>query len=512
MLRIRPLDVPHLSGGLGGAVRRRAIWTHGTLTTVFLVALTSDWLIVRGNTTAGLALCLAPPVAFGMTRGGLPAVAAVLLLLSLNGIPGANLASFNIHGSFEALDVVASGLIALAASRYIFGQRLQRDRFGWLLMGWSAVFAALWLTALVKATDRGVPVLQAALYGRDFLFFALFVPVSSALVKNERELSRFLALTAALTLVYALGEIAVSAGALSGSLINATKTLRVGPITRVYSPMNDLVALGFACSLGYALLKTGVWARYAAFMATICGIAVVLQLTRAIWFGLIAGMAVALAIWCVRRSPWRVLVRRRMRHVTVGIVALLASGIIIAPQALSNTATETVASRVSEGVADVGASARTAGNTVAYRQSVSSSMLQVLGPHWLLGLGFLHPATIRFPQLPRGSTRNNDLGLFNGLMTMGVLGTVLVYVPVLLGLWWSIPDKAVRHEWGWLQFGAMLWLISVIAASLTLVTLFSSGGLILTAVLLGVLSRIAQLPGKSTRTAASRLGGLTEQS
>jgi hypothetical protein len=130
---------------------------------------------------------------------------------------------------------------------------------------------------------------------------------------------------------------------------------------------------------------------------------------------------------------------------------------------------------------------------VAYRQNVSSLMLHVLGSQWVLGLGFLHPAVVYFPQLPNGSIRNNDLGLFNSLMTMGVVGTVLVYVPVLIALGDVFPRGALDGERDWLRLGGMIWLISVIAGSLTLVTLFSPNGLVLTAVLLGVIFRKSQL-------------------
>jgi len=472
---------------------RRAILVDGAVVGLGLLSVATGWLISTNHLVIALLLCIALPVAFVVAWAGLAAIAGVILLLVLNGVPGINLTSYNVHGSFETIDICAMALIALAAIRYFFGAREPANRQTRQLVAWSSIFLAIWMIAFVKGLDRGVPALKAALFGRDFLFFALLVPLAKALVKNERELTRFVTVIGVMTTVYASGEIATSLGFLNQNIINAKQTIEIGSLTRVYAPMNDLVALGFSCALAYALLNKGKRATWAALIASICGIAVLLQLTRALYVGLVIGMIVAFVIWGAARSQRRFRLRRRLLWTIIGMIILGSVAVIAAPQVLSSSSVQSITNRVSQGIADIGSSNRVeTGNTVAYRQHVSSLMLQVLGSHWVLGLGFLHPSTVFFPQLPKGSIRDNDLGLFNGLMTMGIIGTILIYIPVIMALGRVLPSRSPGARWDWLRLGGMIWMVSVIVGSLSLVTLFSPNGLVLMAVLLGIIFALHQ--------------------
>jgi O-antigen ligase/polysaccharide polymerase Wzy-like membrane protein len=470
---------------------RRDIAVNGAVVGLGLLAVVMGWLVASGHLLIALLPCVALPIALVVAWLGPAAIAGIILLLALDGVPGVNLASFDVHGSFEAVDICALALILLAAARYFLGARDKVDQRSRQLAVWSALFVAVWMLAFFKGLDRGVPALKAALFGRDFLFFALLVPMAKALVKNERELTRLVAVVGTMTTIYALGEIATSLRLINPSIINVKHTLAVGPFTRVYGSMNDLVALGFCCALAYALLNSGKRARWAATVAAVCGVAVILQLTRALYVGLVAGMVLAFILWATGRSR-RSRLRRRLLWTVSAIVVLSAVTVFVAPQVLSSSSVQTITNRVNEGISDVGSSSqKVPGNTVAYRQNVSSLMLQVLGSHWVFGLGFLHPSAVYFPQLPNGSIRNNDLGLFNGLMTMGVIGDILIYVPVLMALRCVLPRQAPGAR-DWLRLGGMIWIVSVIVGSLTLVTLFSPTGLILMAVLLGIVFRDAQ--------------------
>jgi hypothetical protein len=121
-------------------------------------------------------------------------------------------------------------------------------------------------------------------------------------------------------------------------------------------------------------------------------------------------------------------------------------------------------------------------------------MLTLLGQEWPIGLGFIHPAAHSYPDLPGGSIRNSDLGVLNALMTMGAVGAILLYLPLLLvlrGLIRAAPtpgSAAVRDEW--IRFGVAIWIIGAIASSITLVDLFSLGGLEIAASMLAVATSV----------------------
>ena len=326
-----------MRSALGDAGMRSRLLAACAFGCVCLLAVVSNWLISRGHLTLALLLCLAFPAAYALAKAGLAAIAAILVLLTLNGVPGLNLANYNVHGSFEALDICSVALIVLALVRRVYGSHERSDRYSRWLLAWSALFLMVWFFAFFQGWDRGVPVLKAALYGRDFLFFALLAPLARSLVKDERDLLRFVGVLAAMATVYALGEIVVSLGHVSPDLVNARHTLKVGPVTRVYSPMNDLVVLAFACSLAYALLHSGGRATMAAGIASVCGAAVVLQLTRAIYLGLLVGLVIAFVVWVRGNSTAQAYLRRRLTWAVTILVALAIFVVSAAPQVLSDS-------------------------------------------------------------------------------------------------------------------------------------------------------------------------------
>jgi hypothetical protein len=133
---------------------------------------------------------------------------------------------------------------------------------------------------------------------------------------------------------------------------------------------------------------------------------------------------------------------------------------------------------------------------IGYRSHLDHQMLDVLGSRWVGGLGFLDPDSHPVAGLPAGSIRNTDLGVMNSLMTMGAVGTGLLYfapVAILLAVlrrWYLFTDRDQRTNVEWLFFGATMWLILVLLTSISLVTLFSVSGLALSATVLACVARV----------------------
>jgi uncharacterized membrane protein len=76
-------------------------------------------------------------------------------------------------------------------------------------------------------------------------------------------------------------------------------------------------------------------------------------------------------------------------------------------------------------------------------------------------------------------------------MTMGVVGTVLIYLAplaVLLAIFRHRRDTTGREQWFF--FGMFTWIVALFVGSISLVTLFSLSGLALTSVLLACTVRL----------------------
>ena len=200
------------------------------------------------------------------------------------------------------------------------------------------------------------------------------------------------------------------------------------------------------------------------------------------------GFLFAGAIWWFRRGPIRGAARRRLILVPVLIVLLFSLGAAVSKG--ERHVLSTVGTRALAGYSD----ASSTNGTVATRVNVGREMLRLLGPSWPIGLGFIHPAAHPYPTLPQGSIRDSDLGVLNALMLMGAVGAVLIYMPLLLvlrGL--ARAPRAGADEQGdeWLRLGSAIWIIGTIASSLTLVDLFSFGGLQLSACILAIATSVA---------------------
>jgi hypothetical protein len=162
-----------------------------------------------------------------------------------------------------------------------------------------------------------------------------------------------------------------------------------------------------------------------------------------------------------------------------------------------------VATRVAERAeSGVSAVSNTSG-TFGYRTNLDAKMLHILGPQWPIGLGFLDPSVHYVAGLPEGAIRNSDIGVFNALMTMGVIGAFFIYAPLLYGFVELLRAAGSWRRLGlperrWVAYGGTAWIAWALVGSWNLVVLFSVAGLVVTALVLGCLAQataMTRVPG-----------------
>jgi O-Antigen ligase len=456
---------------------------------VLLVCAVTGWLSVRyGGKAIAVSLAAVGTAALVRARA-FGVLLGLALLVDLNGLPGVNV---NPGGMNIARLQDASAVVLLASVAYVVasGKVPRRTPLQRSLYLCSGVFAGWWLITWAKTgVLDGVPPSLGAKFARDFLYFALTLPLLCDVFVTYPRLRRQVLWTAgAGAFIYAVAQIAQSGGHVSlNFILHPELTALQQGTTRVYSSMNSLVRAGFALSCGALILGSSRRLRRRGIVgALVFGTAMMLQLTRAAYLGAAVGFALAGAIWWFRRGPIRGIARKRLI-----VVPLLAAVVLALGAAVSSSERHvfsTVATRALTGLSDVN---NTSG-TVGYRVSLSKQMLHLLGQDWPIGLGFIHPSAHPYPNLPEGSIRNSDLGVLNILMTMGAVGAILLYLPVLLvlrGLTRAAPaPEAIRDEW--LRLGATIWAIGTIASSITLVDLFSFGGLEVTVYMLAVATSV----------------------
>jgi hypothetical protein len=225
----------------------------------------------------------------------------------------------------------------------------------------------------------------------------------------------------------------------------------------------------------------------AGFIVLIAATAIALLLTRALYLGEIVGIAAALTVWVILDFG-SVGIGRQSLAKLAGLVIVLAICITVYhPSSEANNPAKTVEHRFSS-FFSAASSSNAQTSTVAYRERLDTILLTRLGDQWLFGLGFLSPKIHYELDLPNGSIRNSDTGVLNALMTMGIVGAALIYVPVVavaaLLMWQRLARR--RDADSWLAFGVFAWCILVLCTSASLVTLFSISGLVLSAAMLAL--------------------------
>lgn len=433
-----------------------------------------------------IALAIVGLCALALTQRG--ALIGILVLAGMNGLPYVDTSTLVTSKlAVEDLAVIAlviiSGIWIMIDGAPPISRRVGRiiSRVGLLLLLW-------WLFVMTRTVvGQHVPLLRAMYFGRDFASFALLLIVLPRLRLASRDISTLLGVLAAGVCVFAVGQIMTATGmGQPGSLIHFHYTLQESGLTRVYSNMTDLVTAGLAVSVAALLLARQRRIQLIALpIMILLGTSTAVQLTRARWIGLVVGISLT-SLWLALNSNTRIgiILRRKLSPIVGALCFVSIIVIFIAPSIGSGGE---VINRLTSIFTDL----ETGSGTVAIRVTVSKEMTVFLGEKWPFGLGFIPPFSHYYLGLPGGSIRDPDVGALNAVMTMGVLGAILIYIPVIAVLIDCLQriSKQWADEFSWLYYGGAIWILATLASSITLITLFSTSGLAFTALFLTILTR-----------------------
>jgi hypothetical protein len=474
-----------IADGTRSAVARLA--PAGTAAFVGVICLAAGWLVASSDGVLWAAIGIAALVIAFITMWNGGVAAGLLVVAVLNGVPGVDLESFAEKGAFRASDLLVASLMLLLGVRLLrAADEVFADRTWRLLAWWSALFLLWWTWILASSVvDDGIPVMRAALFGRDFLYFGLLLPLFVGALRRRREVFGLLATIATASLVHAFGQLGIVLGIVEYDwLVHETLLSEYEGLPRIYAFMSDAVVATLAISAGLALMgrRRGLRALGVA-LALVTALSTLFQFTRATYAGLAFGFLVITGIWLARRQSSAQPIRRTAL-VAVGVV-LAAGTFVVSNGARPALSSDSPASAVSERAVSSVQELTNRTGTVGYRYDVSQRMLDRLGGAWLFGLGFWHPDAKPVGGLPQRSIRNGDVGVLNGLMTMGLVGTVLFYVPLVAALVAFIRRRDSEDvdavDVDWFFYGLSAWLLAVLVGSLTLIQLFSVPGVVLTA-------------------------------
>jgi len=467
-------------------------------------ALVCGWLMAGGHRDQDVVIaCFAAAATLVVARWWPGPFVALMVLVVMNAVPVVNL-SRQFVGSFGIQDCA---VLALATGLYWYHGEIvgiRERRVARIAAIWSACFVAWWVFTFARSVLLDdIPIRYAASYGRDFLYFAILLPFAVRARLPSKSVRHGVRLLIAGVVAFALGQIVISLSSHALSwLVHPTLLNETSGQLRIYSSMSDVVSTCLIFAVAWLLAGPASRRRVpAAALATLLVVSVVLQLTRSNYAAMVVALVTGAAVHSIRGGSFTAVIVRVAMAVLVVTVAVMVLG----TAKVGNSGIGGVASRVAERAeSGVSAVSNTSG-TFGYRTKLDAKMRHVLGSQWPIGLGFLDPTVHYVAGLPKGSIRNTDVGVFNALMTMGVIGALFIYAPLLYGFaallraaqGWRRLGLSERR---WIAYGGAAWIAWALVGSWNLVVLFSVTGLVVTALVLGWLAQataMARTPGAS---------------
>ena len=395
-------------------------------------------------------------------------LAGVLALMVLNGVPFINVDP-SATGANPLDDVTFVALLAvLAICAAANWKEASRDRVVAIACVWAVVYL-LWLGwEMTTSVGPGESLFSALKFGRDFVFFGWLLVLGLAGIRRREHLLGLAVTLAAGAGLYAIGQIlSVALGLGLPWLLHIGKTASFDGLVRIYAPMNDLLIAAFPMAIGTALLGPRNVRPWAAGLALLTGVANALSFTRAVYASETAALLLVGLLYGIR-AGWEGARIRRAALIGVTCIALV---LVLAGGAASGgkgTPLQAVVTRTELGFSDV---ADQSGN-VGYRLRQARYEAQAVGGHWLIGRGLRTPGSFWVQGERNGSLRNSDLGAFSTIATLGLVGLILIFAPVVTGLLFALRER------GPIAFGCAMYLGAAIIGSITLATLSSVSGLL----------------------------------
>jgi hypothetical protein len=415
-----------------------------------------------------------------VARFGTGCATGLLILASLDALPGPNLETTRIANSITAQDLAVVALLALLVyenARDSF-RLMWRAPWGRTLAVWSVVFLAWYGATVVRTwTTTPVPLVHAVTYSRDFLYFALLLPLMFGPLRGPTFRNTALVTLAIGAVVASIAQGIAVVGSVSLSLLVHTYQLgEAGGLTRLYTSASDIPFAGLPLGIGLALFAPSRGPRLlGAVLAATSLAAVLLGLTRAMYLGELGGLTAATLLALLNTDARARHGRRQFTKAGLAILVATSLVVIYAPASVSNSAISGVSQRASSLVSDLTSSTVT-DPSLQTRATETAGIEAAIGSHWLFGLGFLDPTYDYVAQAPEGNIRNPDVSLLGSISTIGVFGTAIYAFPliaILLGLAyrrWTIRKTPALE---WLAFGAFAWCVAALIASVTLGLFFS---------------------------------------
>jgi hypothetical protein len=416
-------------------------------------------------------------------RYGSGVVLGLIVLAAVDALPGPNMETLGVVRTLTASDVLvlilAATLVLIAIKEGTLRHRVSAHEL--VLRGCAAALLLLWLIGGIRAwIGHAVPIFNGLFWGREYLYLAVLPPLFvRALVVDRVRTAALVTCGVGICVVSLTQVITVVTGNPLSLFVHLTLVGDVQGLIRLYSGADWLIPAGVPFGLGLLLFDHGRRQRLAGSVVLAFSLAAVAaELTRALYVGMVIGIALTAALWFAVGDPTGRIGRRRGFQVVAVLAAMGAALVFFRPAVVTSSAVNGVVVRATSVFSDLSTGGSLQDPDLAARRIERSDLTEYLGRSWLFGKGFLDPTYAYVPQVVGGSIMNPDVGYLSAEMTLGVVGLIAVYLPfVYLAL--VIGYLRLQRRPGtssWIAFGSLASLVTAIASSVTLAAMLNPVG------------------------------------
>ena len=422
---------------------------------------------------------------------------AVAMIGAVDGLPGPDLTKHIVTNGIYEQDFLVYALMALLVweiHRYRLWSFFSRG-LGRALLMFAVLNIAWWVLTLYRTSwIFGVHVNHAANFGRAFLYLAILTPLFAAGMQRRDTRTALFVAAGAWSLV-------ISGASILGSIHQSSFTLQLlhvttvkqtaGTLTRLYVHAEDLIVVSLMFAIPFLLGSRNQAQRwFAGLVAIFAVVAVGVLQTRASYYGCIGGALVAALVYMSRRDSRAAI--KRLLIVCAALAAVIGGIFLFASGSGIAKGINEVTYRAASAVGAVNTS-NTYTSTVAERSYELHLLEQRLGGQYVLGLGFISPRDQPDINLPLGSIYNSDVGVFNVVIMMGIVGAALYYLSLIVTtLMLVLKSRAVRGERRLYAQGALGACVLTMITSVTLVSFFAVTGICTVAAAIGIGAAVIQ--------------------
>jgi hypothetical protein len=464
----------------------------GAVAAVLAGVLTAHTGLAAGEVYVALAALGA--TAWLTSRYGSGVLVGLLVLAAVNALPGPNVETLKVVRGLHLSDVMVL-LLALVLAWVAITENTVRDRASVherVLWVGSLALSGLWLAAGIRVwLSHAIPLSNALFWGRAYLFLAVLPPLFVRALSAPRVRGAALAAIAAGICVTGVAQVVtVASGHQLSLFVHVTQLGNVEGLIRLYSGADWLLPAGVPFGVSLVLFARTRALRVAGAVVLVITLAAfAVELTRALYVGMVVGIALTSALWLAMGDPVGRVGRRRALQAAAVLVAMGAALVLFRPAVVTSSAVNGVVVRATSVFADLSANGSLQDPDLAVRRVERADLVGYLGGSWLLGKGFLDPRYYFVPQVVGGSIQNPDLGYLSAVMTIGVVGLIAVYLP-FVSLALALAYQRVRRRGtepdGWIAYGCLAWIITAVTSSLTVAVMLDPVGAVPCGLFLGL--------------------------